>query len=58
MYKKQFRVFIGDEPVAYITVDVKQEYAREIGTEEHIGKQLEEFITKLIQKNSYQENLQ
>lgn len=51
-------MFIGDEPVAYITVDVKQEYAREIGTEEHIGKQLEEFITKLIQKNSYQENLQ
>lgn len=51
-------MFIGDEPVAYITVDVKQEYAREIGTEENIGKQLEEFITKLIQKNSYQENLQ
>lgn len=58
MYKKQFRVFIDDEPVAQITVDVKDDYAREIGTEDHLGRQLEEFLKKLIQKNSYQENLQ
>jgi hypothetical protein len=58
MYKKQFRVYIDDEPAAFITVDIKEEYARDVGTNEQIGKQLEDFLTKLIQKNSYQENLQ
>lgn len=57
MCKKQFKVYVDDEPVAFITVDVKDEYAREIGTNEHIGKELEDFLTKLIEKNSCQENL-
>ena len=57
-YKKTIRVLIDNDHAATITVDIKDEYAREINTPRKISDELDKFLTELIKKNSLQKSLQ
>lgn len=58
MYKKTIRALIDNDHAATITVDIKDEYAREINTPRKISDELDKFLTELIKKNSNESNLQ
>jgi hypothetical protein len=57
-YKKTIHVLIDNNHAATITVDIKDNYATEIGTTSKIGDELDKFLTELIKKNSDKINLQ
>lgn len=56
--QKKLNVYIEGNLAAVIAIEIKDDYVDDVGTTECLSEEIKEFVSSIIQRNSFERNLQ